>query len=123
MKFNLYPILLCILILYSCGTNKNLNKSSSSFSISPAATTLMDVIVGKFPGVIVLGDKVLIRGGSLSINNQAYAIYDIDGNIQTDYPSYVDPQMIKSITILKSLAATNKYGGMARGGAIIIKLK
>ena len=54
---------------------------------------------------------------------QAYAIYDIDGNIQTDYPSYVDPQMIKSITILKSLAATNKYGGMARGGAIIIKLK
>ena len=100
-----------------------MNNSSSSFSISPAATTLMDVIVGKFPGVIVLGDKVLIRGGSLSINNQAYAIYDIDGNIQTDYPSYVDPQMIKSITILKSLAATNKYGGMARGGAIIIKLK
>jgi hypothetical protein len=31
--------------------------------------------------------------------------------------------MVKSITILKSLAATNKYGGIARGGAILIRLK
>jgi len=29
----------------------------------------------------------------------------------------------KSISILKSLSATNRYGGIARGGAIIIKLK
>ena len=100
-----------------------MSKPSSSISITPAATTLMDVIVGKFPGVTVIGDKVMIRGGSLSLNNQAYAIYDIDGIIQTDYPAHIDPQMIKSITILKSLAATNKYGGMARGGAIVIRLK
>tara|TARA_S200000501_G_scaffold359050_1_gene384490 strand:+ start:1033 stop:1338 length:306 start_codon:yes stop_codon:yes gene_type:complete len=99
-------------------------------SISPAASTILDVIVGKFPGVKVIGDnvansnpRILIRGGSLSINNQAFAIYDVDGSIQTEFPSYIDPQQIKSITILKSLAATNKYGGIARGGAIIIKLK
>ena len=67
--------------------------------------------------------KILIRGGSLSINNQAYAIFDIDGSIQIDFPSYIDPQQIKNISILKSLAATNRYGGIARGGAIIIKLK
>ena len=67
--------------------------------------------------------KILIRGGSLSINNQAYAIFDVDGSIQTEFPSYIDPQQIKNISILKSLAATNRYGGIARGGAIIIKLK
>ena len=117
-------LLIALTIIFSCGTkNTGLSKSSSKITISPAATTLLEVITGKFPGVTVVGDKVLIRGGSLSINNQAYAIYDVDGNIYTDYPSFIDPQMVKSITILKSLAATNKYGGIARGGAILIRLK
>ncbi len=124
-------LLFLLFLFFSCGTtNSTISKPSSSLSISPAASTILDVIVGKFPGVKVIGDnvansnpRILIRGGSLSINNQAFAIYDVDGSIQTEFPSYIDPQQIKSITILKSLAATNKYGGIARGGAIIIKLK
>ena len=120
-----------MVLLCSCGTqNNSVSKPSPGFSISPAATSLLDVIVGKFPGITVIGDnvangnpKILIRGGSLSINNQAYAIFDIDGSIQTDFPSYIDPQQIKSISILKSLSATNRYGGIARGGAILIRLK
>ena len=120
-----------MVLLCSCGTqNNSVSKPSSGFSISPAATSLLDVIVGKFPGITVIGDnvangnpKILIRGGSLSINNQAYAIFDVDGSIQTDFPSYIDPQQIKSISILKSLSATNRYGGIARGGAILIRLK
>ena len=67
--------------------------------------------------------KILIRGGSQSINYNAYAVYDVDGLLYTDYPGFIDPQQIKSITILRSLAATNKYGGIARGGAIVIRLK
>ena len=126
-----YILLLLLVLLCSCGTqNNSVAKPSSGFSISPAATSLLDVIVGKFPGITVIGDnvangnpKILIRGGSLSINNQAYAIFDIDGSIQTDFPSYIDPQQIKSISILKSLSATNRYGGIARGGAILIRLK
>ena len=131
MKLNYHTLLTAFMIFSSCGIqNNNMSKPSSGLSISPAATTLLDVIVGKFPGIRVIGDnvangnpKILIRGGSLSINNQAYAMYDIDGSIQTDFPSYIDPQQVKSITILKSLAATNRYGGMGRGGAILIKLK
>ena len=126
-----HSIILFLVLICSCGTqNKSVSKPSSGFSISPAATSLLDVIVGKFPGVTVIGDnvangnpKILIRGGSLSINNQAYAIFDVDGSIQTDFPSYIDPQQIKSISILKSLSATNRYGGIARGGAILIRLK
>ena len=131
MNFRLFLLSTSFIILCSCGSqNNNMSKPSSGLTISPAATTLIDVIVGKFPGIRVIGDnvangnpKILIRGGSLSINNQAYAIFDVDGSIQTDFPSYIDPQQVKSISILKSLSATNRYGGIARGGAIIIKLK
>lgn len=131
MTLRPFALLLILNLLSSCGTqNKSMSKPSSGLSISPAATSLIDVIAGKFPGIRVIGDnvananpKILIRGGSLSINNQAYAIFDIDGLIQTDFPSYIDPQQVKSISILKSLAATNRYGGMARGGAIVIRLK
>ena len=122
MKYKLN--LLLIALMLSCGVqNERVSKPPSMLTISPGATSLLQVITGRFPGVTVIGDKVLIRGGSLSVNNQAYAIYDVEGNIYTDFPSFIDPQMVKSISILKSLAATNKYGGIARGGAIVIKLK
>ena len=109
MKIKFFLIAFTLLI--SCGTKvSDLSKPSSKLSISPAATTILDVIVGKFPGVKVIGYnvlnsdiKILIRGGSLSINNQAYAIFDVDGSIQTDFPAYIDPQQVKSISILKSL--------------------
>tara|TARA_B100001996_G_scaffold171182_1_gene130577 strand:- start:516 stop:908 length:393 start_codon:yes stop_codon:yes gene_type:complete len=126
---NRISLLLLFYILISCSsTSETIVRKNSG--ISPAALTLVDVIVGKFPGVKVIGDnvanstpKILIRGGSLSMNNQAYAVYDVDGILYTDYPSFINPQQVKSITILRSLAATNRYGGVARGGAIIIKLK
>ena len=133
-------VFLFSIMLISCSSTIN-KRSFSKSKISPSALTLMDVIVGKFPGVEVIGDnvahyldyhknnlestspKILIRGGSQSINYNAYAVYDVDGLLYTDYPGFIDPQHIKSITILRSLAATNKYGGIARGGAIVIRLK
>ena len=103
---------------------------NSGFRISPGATTLADVIIGKFPGVKVEGanmvnsnPRFVIRGGTMSINNPAYAIFDIDGQVYTQYPNFIDPQNIKSIVILKSMSATNRYGGQGRGGAIVIKMK
>ena len=128
-QMNRIILLLMLSALISCSSTSK-TTSSSSQGISPAALTLIDVIVGKFPGVKVIGNnvgnatpKILIRGGSLSMNNQAYAVYDVDGILYTECPTFIDPQQIKSMTILRSLAATNRYGGVARGGAIIIKLK
>jgi hypothetical protein len=122
-------IILIVSILISCSSTSGTTSSSNS-SISPAALTLVDVIVGKFPGVKVIGNnvgnatpKIIIRGGSLSMNNQAYAVYDVDGILYTECPTFIDPQQIRSMTILRSLAATKRYGGVARGGAIVIKLK
>jgi len=122
-------LLLMVSILISCSSTSGTTSSSNS-GISPAALTIVDVIVGKFPGVKVIGNnvgnaspKIIIRGGSLSMNNQAYAVYDVDGILYTECPTFIDPQQVKSITILRSLSATNRYGGVARGGAIVIKLK
>ena len=128
-QMNRIILLLMLLVLIDCSSTSR-TTSSSNQGISPAALTLIDVIVGKFPGVKVIGNnvgnatpKIIIRGGSLSMNNQAYAVYDVDGILYTECPTFIDPQQIKSMTILRSLAATNRYGGVARGGAIIIKLK
>ena len=122
-------IILIVSVLISCSSTSGTTSSSNS-GISPGALTLVDVITGKFPGVKVIGNnvgnatpKIMIRGGSLSMNNQAYAVYDVDGILYTECPTFIDPQQVKSITILRSLSATNRYGGVARGGAIVIKLK
>ena len=103
---------------------------NSGYGISPGATSLADVIIGKFPGIKVEGANMInsstrfvIRGGAMSMNNPAYAIFDIDGQVYTQYPDFIDPQNIKSIVILKSMSAANKYGGQGRGGVIVIKMK
>ena len=116
------------------------NKDAMGFSastitakdISPAAISIVDAIKGKFAGVQVgsnqdmspTGNKarIYIRGGSLSINNSASAIFDVDGMIYTETPDFLDPQQIESITLLRSIGATNKYGSEGRGGAFIIKM-
>ena len=67
--------------------------------------------------------QIYVRGGSLSINNSAAAIFDIEGLIYNEVPDFIDPQQIESITLLRSLAATNRYGSQGRGGVFLIKMK
>ena len=127
-------LVVSILILsFGCksSTSNSIDRiKSSGYTISPGATSLADVIIGKFPGIKVEGANMInsstrfvIRGGTMSMNNPAYAIFDIDGQVYTQYPDFIDPQNIKSIVILKSMIAANKYGSQGRGGAIVIKMK
>ena len=71
-------LLLILSALISCSSTSKTTSSSSSSSqgISPAALTLIDVIVGKFPGVKVIGNnvgnatpKIIIRGKWLIVKN------------------------------------------------------
>jgi|TARA_B110001450_G_scaffold107664_1_gene101916 hypothetical protein len=126
-------IVLVLILSFGCksSTSNTADRiKNSGYGISAGATKLADVIVGKFPGVKVEGGnttnsttRFVIRGGGMSINNPAYAIFDVDGQIYTEYPDFIDPQNIRSILILKSMNATNRYGSQGRGGAIVIKLK
>ncbi len=114
------------------------NKKSIGFStstitsedISSGATSIIDAIRGKFANVQVqealsTGAKtqIYVRGGSLSINNVSAAIFDVDGLIYEEVPDFIDPQQIESITLLRSLASTNRYGSQGRGGVFLVKLK
>ncbi len=104
----------------------------TSEDISPGAVSIVDAIRGKFTNVQIAYNQdgaatgnqaqIYVRGGSLSINNSAAAIFDIEGLIYNDVPDFIDPQQIESITLLRSLAATNRYGSQGRGGVFLIKM-
>ena len=105
----------------------------TSEDISPSAVTVVDAIRGKFTNVQVAynqdgaatGNKaqIYVRGGTLSINNSAAAIFDVEGLIYNEVPDFIDPQQIESITLLRSMGATNRYGSQGRGGVFLIKMK
>ena len=50
-------------------------------------------------------------------------MYDIDGQVFTDTPLWLDPQNIKRLAILNSLNLANSYGTLANGGVILINTK
>ncbi|GIS21168.1 MAG: hypothetical protein CM15mP121_0200 [Bacteroidota bacterium] len=79
---------------------------------------MIDLIRRSFSNVQITynEDQVYVRGGTLSINNPAAAIFDVEGIIYKTVPDFLDTQRILSITLLKSLAATNRYGSEGRGG-------
>ena len=92
--------------------------------IMPIGICILDVVRNEFPGVIVNGDcfnggDIIIRGvGSISFD--AAAIYDIDGQIFTNTPIWVDVNNIKRLAILNNFATATKYGGLASGGVVVI---
>jgi len=111
----------------SIGYSVNTIKSED---IGVAALSLADIIVGRFAGVRVAGlnvaynsPKFIIRGGGGSITNPIPAIFVVDGMIYTDMPNFIDVQQIKTISILKSIIATNRYGTIGSGGAFVIEMK
>ena len=121
---------------YGKKKKKSIGFSTSTITsedISPGAVSIVDAIRGKFTNVQIAYNQdgaatgnqaqIYVRGGSLSINNSAAAIFDIEGLIYNEVPDFIDPQQIESITLLRSLAAKNRYGSQGRGGVFLIKMK
>ncbi|HTJ50618.1 MAG TPA: TonB-dependent receptor [Cyclobacteriaceae bacterium] len=86
-------------------------------------------IQGRVPGVVVTqntgapGDGVIVRVrgvGSLNSNNQP--LYVIDG-IPTLDATFIAPQDIQSLTVLKDASAAALYGARAANGVILITTK
>lgn len=63
--------------------------------------------------------RVFIRGAS-SIFNQRAAIFDVDGQIFSDPPIWLDINQIKRLAILNNFATTTMYGNLGAGGVIVI---
>lgn len=108
-------------------------------AIADVNTTVSSAAQGKFSGV-QLGQnddlsQVQIRPKTSILSNN-YGLIVLDGVpmqksnssfYNTSSPiqntDFIDPKNIASITVLKSLAATNRYGSMGANGAILITTK
>ena len=101
--------------------------------IKPTAQYVSDVLRGRFAGVTVkgFGSNATIElrpaqtfGGTGGNPEVVWVINNaIFQATLSEINEFVDPQNIASISILKSSAATNRYGSIAIDGAIVIKTK
>ncbi|MEP0266794.1 tetratricopeptide repeat protein [Dokdonia sp.] len=102
----------------------------TSEDFSAGATNLQQLITGKLSGVSVQGGlfsgsqvTYKIRGGSQSVTNEVPPIWVVNGFVYQDPPDFLDVQQIASISVLKSVIATSRYGTIGAGGAFLIKTK
>ena len=96
----------------------------SDDEFNPISLCVLGVLVNRFPGVSIFGNcpqggGVVIRGVQ-SINNSSAAVFDVDGQIFTDAPVWIDVNSIKRIAILNNLATTATYGSFGSGGVVVI---
>ncbi|WP_343486506.1 DUF2135 domain-containing protein [Allomuricauda sp. d1] len=62
------------------------------------------------------GRAVLLRSGWP-------ALFDIDGQLFTDFPDFIDVQNIQRLAVIPSAIGTVRYGSLGRGGVIVINTK
>jgi len=89
-----------------------------------AVTSSHELLKGKVPGLLVLPDgKLRIRGTS-SLNASNDPLIVIDG-VPLSYNdlSSINPDDIKSFTVLKDASSAAIYGSRAAGGVIIVTTK
>jgi len=95
--------------------------------INDVGVCILDVVRNEFPGVRVFGDcqrggGVYIRGFN-SISQASPAVYDVDGQILKDAPTWILPASIARLAVLNNLAMTTRYGSIGAGGVIVINTK
>ncbi|WP_299180454.1 lipopolysaccharide assembly protein LapB [uncultured Aquimarina sp.] len=108
----------------------------SDQNISPDEVKLGEALAGKFSGVVMGNNndssQMIIRGFS-SIQGSNHPLFIIDGvpisrnsGLSAQNKSrmdFVDPSNIADITVLKGLAATNRYGSLGSNGVVIVTTK
>ncbi|GGD74673.1 hypothetical protein GCM10011412_10450 [Maribacter cobaltidurans] len=92
--------------------------------IIPTGSCVLELLRYRIPGVIVRGD--CLNGGAIwmrittSFSSPRPAIYDVDGQIFTEAPIWLNDTMIKRLAVLKSFSSLVKYGMEAFGGVVVI---
>ncbi|PQB04082.1 TonB-dependent receptor plug domain-containing protein [Aureitalea marina] len=121
-------------------------ESITSDDIAPTDTDVQQAVKGQFSGLYIQNDtanddvdltQFLGRNKNMTILGNQYGLVVIDGVPQASDSSafgagapsnrgrtdHLDPANIHSITYLKGLAATNRYGSLGSGGVLVIKTK
>lgn len=89
----------------------------------------MGDLLSKTPGVLVSGSgrnlQIRVRGKN-SINQSSEPLFVVDGQIMGNgfyNVEFLDPAMVKSISVLKDAASASAYGSRGLNGVILIDLK
>jgi len=91
--------------------------------LNGSAIDIVSALIGKIPGLRRGEDNtVLLRGGG-SLENPKPPIFEIDGVIFTQTPTFLDIASIDRIAVIPGLNGTTKYGNIAGGGVIVINTK
>ncbi|TAI48653.1 hypothetical protein [Flagellimonas allohymeniacidonis] len=126
-----------------------LDKSKASYTarilqdeqILPGEFDLANVLRNRFPGIRV-SDGFGFGRGPLETQGTGFsglngfgngravflrsgwpALFDIDGQIFTNFPDFIDVQNISRMAVIPSAAGTVRYGNLGRGGVIVINTK
>lgn len=111
--------------------------------IDPSHTNIATAVQGKFSGIKIDGgssvgvqktdlSKFYTRGGKFSILQNNYGLIVLDGvplarsssvSGRVASTDFINPADIADITVLKGLAATNRYGSEGSNGVILITTK
>ncbi len=113
-------------------------ESIGSEEISALDTDLQQAVKGQFSGLSIQNDtaqddvdlsQFLGRNRNMTLLGNQYGLVVIDGLPIRSSPGvkgrtdHIDPTNVSSITYLKGLAATNRYGSEGAGGVLVIKTK
>ncbi|MEC7265040.1 MAG: hypothetical protein VXW38_14970, partial [Bacteroidota bacterium] len=84
-------------------------------------------LMGKFAGlnVVINPDYTFdVYSRSMgSIMAKKPAIYDIDGQIFTTGPSWLDPSTVERVALMPGIMATSRYGSIGAGGVVVVNTK
>ncbi len=123
-----------VVVGYGTMLKRNLSTAISTLDASqlterPTTTNLLQGMAGKIPGVSIMlnsgapggSPAIKIRGtGSLNSDNQP--LYVVDGVVGAN-PDMIDPNVIKSIDVLKDATSSAIYGSRGANGVVVITTK
>jgi TonB-linked SusC/RagA family outer membrane protein len=123
-----------VVIGYGAQKRKDLTGSVSSIgsdhmNLGGTSSNVGQAIAGRAAGVQVqqsdfspgAGMNIVVRGGN-SVNTSNQPLYVIDG-FTSDNGSYINPNDIESIQVLKDASATAIYGARGGNGVVMITTK
>ena len=118
------------LVVIGYGTAKKEDLTGSITAIKAeelnrgAVTSSHELLQGKVPGLLVLGDGTLRVRGSASLNASNDPLIVVDGiPLSSNGLNSINPDDIESFTVLKDASSAAIYGSRAAAGVIMVTTK
>lgn len=100
--------------------------------INPSTVDILTLLRAQVPNVLTPTNtvglnlneiQVFFRRGITSINTATPVLFEVDGFLFQQVPTFIDVENIDRMAVIQGLGALNKYGSLAAGGLIIINTK